>query len=463
MDVVVSYDPNDRQKEFHSCPAHETVYGGAKGGGKSCGLVMEALAYGLENAGALIYLFRESYDDLEANLIREWKEKVPKELYTYSETKHIAVLKNNTQVMFRYVMNDTDAEGYQGRSMDFVGVDELTKHSERAIQILLSCLRSPKGFKPIFRGTCNPGGKGHLWVKEKYIDGTNYGKEIINDPITGNKIAFIPAQVYDNYVLMQNDPAYVKRLENLPETEKKAFLYGDWDIFEGQYFGEFKRDIHVIEPFEIPQHWKRYRVLDYGLDMLACYWVAVDTYNNVYLYRELYQSDLIISDAAKMIKDYNGDDKIESTYAPPDLWNRRQDTGKSAFETFINNGIIMIQSKNDRINGWLAVKEWLKVVETRDEQTGEIIKTSALKIFSNCKNLIRCIPLAQRDDKNPNDVATQPHEITHSIDALRYFCSMRTSPTIETQKPKHPINSMESKVEKQIEKLTKPKSRKVWY
>ena len=209
---------------------------------------MDALAYALENKGAQIYLFRETYDDLEANIIREWQEKVPSELYTYNASNHIAKVNGGSTVSFRYIRNIDDAFKYQGRSMDYIGVDELTKHLYKAIQILLSCLRSPKGFKPLFRGTCNPGGEGHLWVKQRYIEPTKYGKQMIVDQITGNRIAFIPAQVYDNTVLMENDPAYVRRLENLPEDERKAYLFGDWNVFAGQYFKEWRYDKHVIEP-----------------------------------------------------------------------------------------------------------------------------------------------------------------------------------------------------------------------
>lgn len=156
MNITVNYEPNLKQRIFHECDAEEAVYGGAKGGGKSCALVMEAFAWGSEHAGADMYLFRETYDDLEANLIKEWKEKVPKETYEYNEGKHTATLFNGTTVKFRYISNYADAEGYQGRSIDWIGVDELTKHEERSIQVLLSCLRSVKGFKPRFRATCNP-------------------------------------------------------------------------------------------------------------------------------------------------------------------------------------------------------------------------------------------------------------------------------------------------------------------
>jgi phage terminase large subunit len=429
MEINVNYIPNAKQELFHRCNAQEAVYGGAKGGGKSCALVMEALAYSLENAGAEMYIFRETYDDLEANIIREWKEKVPKGLYSYNESKHMATLINGTVIKFRYIRNFTDAEGYQGRSMDWIGVDELTKHEERSIQVLLSCLRSPKGFPPRFRGTCNPGGIGHLWVKERYILPTSYGDITYKDEITDNKIAFIPAKVYDNDVLMKNDPAYVKRLENLPEAKKKAFLDGDWDIYEGQFFPEYKREIHVIEPFVIPDHWDRYTVKDYGLDMLANYWIAVDTFGNGYVYKELYESNLIISEAARRIEEVNGNDTIKLKYAPPDLQGRRQDTGKSAFDIFREHGETLIQSSNNRVNGWKAMKEWLKVHEIRDMQTGEPMLTSKLKIFSNCHNLIRCLPQIQTSETDPNDAAKAPHEITHALDAIRYFCVMRVAPS----------------------------------
>lgn len=431
MDINIKYDPNLKQQKFHACGAEEVVYGGAKGGGKSCALVMEALAYGLEYPGAEIYLFRETYDDLEANLIKEWKNKVPKELqkHSFNNSNHYATLINETVIKFRYIRNLQDAESYQGRSMDFIGVDELTKFDRTWIQILMSCLRSAKGFPVKFRGTCNPGGRGHLWVKEDYVNATNYGRDIVVCNVTGNKKVFVPATVRDNTILMKNDPNYVKRLENLPEKERKAFLEGDWDIFEGQYFGEFTQDTHVIEPFQIPMHWKKYVSLDYGLDMFAVLWYAIDTKENVYVYKELHESNLIISAAARRLLEVNNKEKYECIYAPPDLWNRRQDSGKSATDIFADSGVGFVKSKNDRVLGWYAVKEWLNVIDSKDEHTGKKIKVSKLKITSNCINLIRNIPQAQHDEKNPNDVSNEPHEITHILDALRYFCMMRQLPT----------------------------------
>ena len=418
MEIRVDYKPNKKQVIFHSCGADEVVYGGAKGGGKSCALVMECLAYCLENKGATAYLFRESYDDLEANLIDEWKKKVPEELYEYKETKHVAYVAGGSRVFFRYICGESDAYRYQGRSIDFIGIDELTQHTEKAVQVLLSCLRSPKGFKAVFKGTCNPGGIGHSWVKKRYIDGTSKGKRIYFDQKSGNSVAFVPASVYDNEVIMQKDPKYLRRLNNLPPAEKKAYLYGDWDIFEGQYFSEFDYSVHVMKPFEIPKHWRRYISFDYGLDMLACYFIAVDEQCRAYVYREIYKSGLIVTEAAQAIYKAMGDEKIYSVIAPPDLWNRHSDTGKSTAEIFAEEGIYLCKVENSRVSGWYCLKERLKIFT--DEQ-GQ--KCAGLRIFNCCENLIRTLPAIAFDKLNPNDCAKVPHELTHAPDAIRYFAS----------------------------------------
>lgn len=218
---------------------------------------------------------------------------------------------------------------------------------------------------------------------------------------------------------------------NNPDRYKVIGL-GEYGIPGGVYFDEFRTDIHVIDPFVIPAHWRLYRTLDYGLDMLACYWIAVDTRNKAYVYKELYQSDLIVSKAAKAILDMTlPNEKIYSTLAPIDLWNRRQETGKSAAEIFMDNGVILTQGNNEKVQGWLNLKEWLDPYE--DEQG---IMTADLVICKNCVNLIRTLPQIQRDVKNPNDVATQPHELTHGPDAIRYFIAGRPAPSINLKKDK---------------------------
>lgn len=216
------------------------------------------------------------------------------------------------------------------------------------------------------------------------------------------------------------------KIEN-PERYKTAGL-GDWGMEGISFFPEFSEAEHVIEPFEIPKDWRIYRTLDYGMDMLACYWIAVDTVGNAYVYRELYEgrdngkgrdgAGHIISDAAERIMEMTPDDEdVYLTLAPPDLWNRRQETGKSVADIFAEHGIILTKTSNDRLDGWAAVHEWLKV---RKNEFNEL--KPRLQIFSTCINLIRCLPELQYDEKRVNDAATEPHEITHAPDALRGFC-----------------------------------------
>ena len=399
--IQIHYEPNPKQVEFHKSAADECIYGGAKGGGKSFALVMEALAYGLEHAGATLYLFRQTYDDLEANIIMEWQRQVPGELYKYNAGKYFARLINGSVVYFRYIRSYDDAARYRGRSIDWIGIDELTEHEEHSIQELMSCLRSPQGFPPRFRATCNPGGIGHNWVKARYILSTGYGERIAKCPETGNSLQFIPATVYDNTVLMENDPAYVRRLENLPEVQRQAYLMGNWDVFAGQYYPEWDAKVHVIERVKIPDWWRRFRSLDYGLDTTACYWYAVDSQGRAIAYRELYEPDLSLSDAAKKIVEMTDED-ISYTVASPDLWNRRQDTGRSGVDAMREAGLKGLVKANDRrIPGWRELREWLKVYE--DEHG---LSTAKIRIVGDaCPNLIRTLPTLIHCDRNPEDVS----------------------------------------------------------
>ena len=232
------------------------------------------------------------------------------------------------------------------------------------------------------------------------------------------------------------DDESIKVLESFKISDPYYYMVyckGHWGIVGGSYFKEFREDIHVVDPITIPDYWKRYVTIDYGLDMLAALWIAIDTHNNAYIYKELYESDLIISDAAKRIKEVTGTDKIDIYYAPPDLDNRRQETGKSALDIFYENGLPFLKSNNSRVQGWFSVKEWLKPSMIKDEQTGEERLQAPLKIFPCCKNLIRCFPQIQTDKNDPNDVSDTPHELSHVLDSIRYFCTMRVSPSVENK------------------------------
>lgn len=372
-------------------------------------------------------IIRKTYPELQENHINPMISMLncyhttPSErIASYNDAKKNITFPNGSRILFRYCDTDKDAERFQGTEVDVLFIDEATHQSEERYKKLSACVRGVNNFPKRIYLTCNPGGVGHQWVKRLFIDRDYYENENADDYL------FIQAKVTDNIALMENDPEYIKALQGLPEHLRSAWLDGNWDAFIGQYFTDFKRDLHVSKPFEIPKEWRRYRAFDYGLDRLACYWIAIDSAKTVYVYKELCKSDLPISTACEHIKEMNGDDDIYMTLAPPDMWSRSQETGRSKASLFNEYGVEVTKSSNNREAGWLAIKELLKT-----DANG----ISRLVIFDNCTELIKCLPALQVDPKKPSDCATEPHDITHAPDALRYFAVFWAYPA-EPEKPK---------------------------
>lgn len=425
--------PNPKQELFLKAQNRFIAYGGARGGGKSWAVRKKAILLGLRYPGIRMMILRRTFPELRENHILPLMQDL-KGIALYKESDKSFTFPNGSRLKFGYCDSETDVLQYQGQEYDVLFLDEATHFSEFQFQTLTACIRGANAFPKRMYLTCNPGGVGHEWVKRLFITRDYRQSEQAQD------YTFIPARVYDNQALLEHDQGYVQMLQNLPDDLRAAWLDGNWDVFAGQYFVEFDRDLHVVKPFVIPSHWRRYRTLDYGLDMLACYWIAVDCEGRAFVYKELYKPDLIISEAAKAINALT-DEEIYATYAPPDLYNRRQDSGKSAADIFAENGVVLTKAQNDRVMGWLDLKEWL---HPRKDMFGG--KDASLKIFANCVNLIRTLPALQHDEKNPNDVAREPHELTHAPDAIRYFVAGRPIPTdkpIETDEDSPPVFEMQ--------------------
>lgn len=292
----------------------------------------------------------------------------------------------------------------------------------------------PQGLWKQLTLTFNPWVNSH-WTKSRFFDK--------QDPN-----AFALTTTYKcNEFLDEQDKANIEALQFTNPDRFKVVGLGDYGIPGGVYFDEYRTDVHEIEAFPIPEHWRRYRVFDYGLDMLACYWVAIDTYGISYIYKEIYESGLIVSEATRKIKEFTTE-AIYQTIAPPDLRNRQKDTGKSIEDLFRENGIVLTIANNDRVQGWMNVKEQLKVYDTLNE-AGEPIKATKLYIVKKaCPNLCRTLPQIQCDPKDVNDTADQPHELTHAPDAVRYFCASRAKPFEEKPTPKRPRNDINSFIKK---------------
>lgn len=413
-------EPNPKQLLFLKSKKRKVGFGGSRGGGKSWVVRVKAILLALYYPGVKILIMRRTYADLWNNHVLELRKVLePAKIATYRDSEKAMIFPNGSRIRFGYCASESDVLQYQGQEYDIIFIDEATQFTEFMYNCLVACNRGANDFPKRIYITCNPGGVGHSWVKRLFIDRDYTEAENPED------YEFIQSKVYDNTVLIEKDPDYVRMLETLPEDMRKAWLDGDWNVFAGQYFREWRDSIHVIEPIEIPWWWRRYFAMDYGLDMLAGYWIAVDGEGQAYVYREVYQSGLIASEAAQKIKELTGGENIERWLAPPDLWNRRNDTGRSVADIFMEQDIPLTQVDNDRINGWQDVHEWLKSYDTTDIITGEPKKAAGLRFFRNCRNVIRCLPMVQYDDHKPNDVAKEPHELTHAPDAIRYFCSGR--------------------------------------
>ena len=400
-----------KQKKFIEATESEVLFGGAAGGGKSYGQIVDALLFALRYQGSKQLILRRTFAELDKSLIRTALALYPRSLFTFNSSSHTGKFKNGSCIDFGYCATENDVYQYQSAEYDCIRFDELTHFTEAQYIYLISRVRGANGYPKQIKSSTNPGGVGHTWVKARFVDPSPPNTSFVGKD--GMSRVFIPSLLNDNKFLMEGDPQYKHRLEALPEREKKALLYGDWNIFEGQYFEEFDVSKHVIDPFPIPEDWRKWRAIDYGLDCLACLWIAMDSLRNVYVFRELCESNLPISVASKKILAFSpGEEEIYATLAPPDLWSRSQETGKSKTNIFYESGLKLTKSSNDREAGWLAVKELIL-----PNSNGEC----RLKIFSNCRELIKCLPALQRDSKRPTDCATEPHEITHAPDALRYY------------------------------------------
>lgn len=409
MEVKLTERPFDAQKPFFEAKTRYVAYGGARGGGKSWAVRFKATLLCAKYAGIRVLIVRRTYSELRENHIVPLRTMLAN-LAVYNENEKAFKFHNGSRLRFGYCANEGDVSQYQGVEYDVVFIDEATQLTEYQFTTINATVRGTNDFPKRTYLTCNPGGVGHHWVKRLFIDKEYKDSE---DP---NDYTFIKATVFDNKKLMEANSEYVKTLEALPEGLRQAWLFGDWNIFEGRFFPEFSRDVHVCESFDVPKDWKRYRVFDYGLDCFACYWIAVDYDGRAWFYRELHESDLLVSQAAKKMIALSEGEDIRATFAPPDMRNRHRETGKSTADIFHEYGVDLSIASNDRAAGWLEVKEQLKVFE--DAQG---YPTARVQIFSNCRNLIKSLGEIQTDERDLNDVANTPHELTHSVDAMRYF------------------------------------------
>ena len=429
MQVLLGEPPNKKQLAFFRARTRHIAYGGARGGGKSWAMRTKFVLLAARYDGLQLLLLRRTLPELRENHILPLQ-KLLNGIAQYKATANEFLFPNGSRIKCGYCALESDVYQYQGQEYDVIGLEEATLFTEEQMHFITTCNRSVRtDFKPRMYYTCNPGGVGHGWVKRLFIDRDYRSGEVPEE------YTFIRASVFDNTVLLKSNPEYVRTLEALPERLRRAHLEGDWDVLSGQYFSEWRRDIHVCEPFPLPPHWTRYRAIDYGLDRLACLWGAFDELGNGVIYRELCESNLTVSEAAQRILAVSGEEPVLATFMPKDMQGRSSDTGRTRYEVFLENGLAGTTVSNPRVDGWMNLAEWL---HPADDGTGA--KRPRLRIFSGCRELIRCLPLLQYSTRgDPNDVSTEPHEITHAPDALRYLLDGRPAPAAVPEKYIEPL------------------------
>jgi hypothetical protein len=421
---VVLYAPTEKQQVFHNASARNVLYGGAAGGGKSHALRWDAYMRCLTVKDYRALLLRRTYPELESTHL----DVVPVDIAnglpaTYLKSDRKVVFGNGSVLRFGHCEDDASLSKYLSTEYHAIYFDELVTFTEKQYLLVRSRARAPKasGIKPVIRGGTNPGGPESHWVRRRFIWKDITAKE---DPrYDPADYAYIPATLDDNPHLDQAE--YAANLESLPEELARAYRFGDWDIFPGQYFGEFRKAKHVsAEHSAFPPHYQRVRAVDWGyVKPGVCLWlVKLPDSGRWYLEHEYVFTRTLAADVAKEIvrrtKEHGW--KVSYTVADTAMWTPDGTVGESMAETFQRNGVPLTQADKRRIGtadrplGWQRLRHWLK-----DAPDG----VPWLTISPECAYTARTIPALVSDDHRPEDVDSDGED--HAADALRYFVMSR--------------------------------------
>lgn len=425
--------PTPRQLEFlRAADTHKyTLYGGAAGGGKSYILRWWLLRF-LLHAGVVhgvrnvkVGLFCEDYPTLKDRQLSRIVHEFPKALGQFVETATeglVFKLKPELGGGMLLPRNLDDPSKYNSVEFAALAVDELTRNDEKMFHELRKRLRwpgFPKGFKFPFAAGTNPGGPGHAWVKKFWVtEPKDLPPELKS---VEHEFAFVQAKASDN---PHNPESYYADLLTLPDDMRRAYAEGDWDLFAGQFFTEFRRQYHVCHRFDIPSYWEKFASFDWGFSAPACQlWHAVSPEGIVYTYRELYVKGKDTPWLAQRSVNLTGDEHLRYKVGDPSCWDASR--GPSIAEVMANNGWAMVQAENERINGWSRVRQYLS---WERDKSGTVTRAPMWRVFDNCTNLIETLPGLEHDEHEPEDVNSDGED--HAPDALRYGLMTRPPLTI---------------------------------
>ena len=338
-------------------------------------------------------------------------------------------------------------------------IDEATQHSEAQMHALRACVRGVNNYPKRIYCTMNPGGVGHGWVKRLFIDRQYRGAERAED------YSFIRSLVTDNAALMASDPDYLRSLQALPDKLRRAWLDGDWDIYEGQFFEDFRptpdlelarrrgfaadsdelrrqrRFTHVIEPFDLAapacRGWTVFRSYDFGYGRpFSCAWWAVDYDGRLYRILEYYGCTAQPNQGLRLSPDeqFREIARMEREHpwlrgrsidgvADPSIWDASR--GESVAETAARYGLYFLPGDNHRVPGWMQCHYRLQF----DEEG-----LPGMYVFEGCAAFLRTVPLLRFSAARPEDVDTEQED--RAADEWRYACMSRPiAPRIELPAP----------------------------
>ena len=418
--------PNDKQAQMLSARTKHIGFGGARGGGKSWAVRTKAKLLALRYPGIKILIVRRTYPELMNNHIQILRTELL-DVARYNDKDKVLRFNNGSSINFMYCAKDADLDRMQGVEYDVIFLDEATQLSEWQMKTISACLRGVNRFPKRIYYTCNPGGQGHGYIKRIFIDKKYEAGE---DP---NDYTFIQSLVTDNVVLMREQPDYVKQLEALPEKLRKAWLEGDWDIFEGQFFEDFRiapdpkrcheAGLDVEEARKLglwthviptpangpPAGWKLYRSFDWGYSKpFSCAWWAVDYDGRIYRILELYGCTREPNTGVKWTPDevFRRIREIEDSHpwlqgkpiegvADPAIWD--ESGGVSIAETAERYRVWFSPGDHERIPGWMQCHYRLMF-----DQHGRPM----MYVYDSCKAFLRTVPLMVYDEHKPEDLDT---------------------------------------------------------
>ena len=435
--------PNPKQAQFLLDRHRYVAFGGARGGGKSWAVRTKAILLALRYPGIKIMIVRKTYPELRANHIGAMRA-VLGEAATYRETVKEFLFPNSSVILFRHCQTPADLDKYQGTEVDVLFIDEATQFTEEQFAKFRACVRGVNAFPKRVYLTCNPGGVGHSFIKRLFVD------RIYNETENGDDYAFIRSLVTDNTALMRSDPEYISQLKALPPKLRKAWLEGDWNIFEGQFFEEFKDDpahyldrrfTHVIAPFEVPAAWRIVRSFDFGYARpFSCDWWAIDYDGRAYLILQLYggtatpnegvkwHPDKLFAQIARIEREHRWlRGKTITGVADPSIWDRSR--GDAIVDFADRHGVYFEKGDNQRIPGWMQVHYRLAFDENGYPMA---------YFFHTCRAAVRTLPLLQYSGTDPEDLDTSQED--HFADSFRYFCMSRPIAPARESAPLRPAD-----------------------